>query len=284
MHFSHPDARHLVPDAVDLPSALARTTHMAVGAHPDDLEILAHHGIQACHGQPDAWFLGVVVTDGAGSPRSGRYGACTDAELQVLRWVEQQEAARIGEYGACVQLSHPSATLKACAPGPVADLAALLAAARPSILYTHNLLDSHDTHVAVTLAVLAAVRSLPLDQRPARVLGCEVWRDLDWLTEADKVALDMGTEEDLQAALLGVFKSQIAGGKRYDLATLGRRRAHATYQASHTVDGAQGLTFAMDLSPLATDDSLDPAAFALAAIDRFRTEAAERIQRLRCLT
>lgn len=280
MRFSHPDARYLVPDGTELPGALARTTHMAVGAHPDDLEILAHHGIQACHGQPDAWFLGVVVTDGAGSPRSGRYAASTDADMQLLRWEEQQEAARLGEYGACVQLSHPSAALKAGAHGATADLAALLAAARPTVLYTHNLLDSHDTHVAVTLAVLAAVRSLPPDQRPARLLGCEVWRDLDWLTEADKVALDLGTEEDLQAALLNVFKSQIAGGKRYDLATLGRRRAHATYQASHAVDGAQGLTFALDLSPLAADDRLDPAAFALAAIDRFRAEASERLGRL----
>jgi len=284
VHFSHPDARYLVPDGADLANALARTTHMAVGAHPDDLEILAHHGIQACHGQPDAWFLGVVVTDGAGSPRSGRYAACSDADMQVLRWEEQQEAARIGEYGACVQLAHPSAALKTCAPEPVADLAALLAAARPSILYTHNLIDSHDTHVAVTLAVLEAVRSLPQDQRPACLLGCEVWRDLDWLTEADKVALDTGTEEDLQAVLLGVFKSQVAGGKRYDLATLGRRRAHATYRASHAVDEAQGLTFAMDLSPLAADDSLDPAAFALAAIDHFRAEAAERLNRLQRLT
>lgn len=284
MRFSHPDARYLVPDGTELPSALARTTHMAVGAHPDDLEILAHHGIQACHGQADAWFLGVVVTDGAGSPRSGRYATCTDADLQLLRWEEQQEAARLGEYGACVQLTHPSAVLKAGASAAVADLGALLASARPGTLYTHNLLDSHDTHVAVTLAVLAAVRSLPPEQRPARILGCEVWRDLDWLTEVDKVALDMGTEEDLQAALLSVFKSQIAGGKRYDLATLGRRRAHATYQASHAVDGAQGLTFAMDLSPLAADDTLDPAAFALAAIDRFRAEAAERLGRMRHLT
>ena len=35
------------------------------------------------------------------------------------------------------------------------------------------------------------------------------------------------------AALIGVFDSQIAGGKRHDLAVLGRRRANATYNASH---------------------------------------------------
>jgi len=39
--------------------------------------------------------------------------------------------------------------------------------------------------------------------------------------------------ENLQFALLGVFESQIAGGKRYDLALMGRRRANATYFESH---------------------------------------------------
>ena len=40
--------------------------------------------------------------------------------------------------------------------------------------------------------------------------------------------------ENLHAALMGVFDSQIAGGKRYDLATAGRRRAHATYFEDRT--------------------------------------------------
>jgi hypothetical protein len=57
------------------------------------------------------------------------------------------------------------------------------------------------------------------------VLGCEVWRDLDWLLDSDKVALDSSAKPELAAALLKVFDSQISGGKRYDLATLGRRAA-----------------------------------------------------------
>jgi len=60
-----------------------------------------------------------------------------------------------------------------------------------------------------------------------------VWRDLDWLVDSDKAPFDVSEHENLQAALLGVFDSQIAGGKRYDLASMGRRRANATYFESH---------------------------------------------------
>jgi hypothetical protein len=80
--------------------------------------------------------------------------------------------------------------------------------------------------------------------------GCEVWRDLDWMIDDDKVCFDVTAHENLQAALLGIFDSQVCGGKRYDLATLGRRRAHATYQATHEVDISTGMIFAMDLTPL----------------------------------
>ncbi len=41
------------------------------------------------------------------------------------------------------------------------------------------------------------------------------------LPDEDKVAFDLSAQENLQMALLGVFDSQISGGKRYDLATMG---------------------------------------------------------------
>ena len=55
---------------------------------------------------------------------------------------------------------------------------------------------------------------------------------------------------------MGVFDSQVTGGKRYDLATAGRRLAHATYYASHGTDEESALNFAMDLTPLVEDPSL----------------------------
>ena len=96
------------------------------------------------------------------------------------------------------------------------------------------------------------------------------------MVDTDKVGMDLTQHESLQAALLGVFDSQIAGGKRYDLASMGRRRANATYFASHGVDQALGLSYAMDLSPLIHDPRLDPAAYLQSAIQRFALEAADR--------
>ncbi len=149
------------------------------------------------------------------------------------------------------------------------------------MVYTHNLADKHDTHVGVALKLIAALRELPAGDRPQRVLGCEVWRDLDWMCDEDKVVLDASMHENLQAALVGVFDSQICGGKRYDLATMGRRRAQATYFASHGVDRSSGLNFAIDLSPLLADPSLDPLDHVLVHVDRFRADVADRIARMR---
>ena len=83
--------------------------------------------------------------------------------------------------------------------------------------------------LAVALRVIEAIRRLDQAERPARLVGCEVWRALDWIVDSDKVQMNVSAHENLQFALLGVFDSQIAGGKRYDLASMGRRRANATY-------------------------------------------------------
>lgn len=202
--------------------------------------------------------------------------------MRVIRFKEQRKAAAVGEYAAMAMLDHPSSAVKdgACQQ-PVDDIAALLDAMRPEVVYTHNLADKHDTHVGVALRTIAAIRRLPAAQRPKALYGGEVWRDLDWMCDEDKVAFDYSRHENLQAALLGVFDSQIAGGKRYDLATLGRRRAHATYHASHGTDATTGCSFAMDLTPLLQDDAIDPADFVQGFIARFAGEVEDRLKRLK---
>lgn len=271
-----------VPDGLAAREALARTTHMAIAAHQDDLEIMAIAGILACFQRHDRWFCGVVVSDGSGSPRDGLYADYTDDTMRAVRRKEQRKAAVIGEYGAQVLLDYPSAAVKdGSNQAPVDDIERVLEAARPKVLYTHNLADKHDTHVAVALRVIAAVRRLPPAARPRRLYGCEIWRDLDWLVDDDKVAFDCSTHENLQAALLGVFDSQISGGKRYDLATLGRRRANATYYASHSTDAAAGMAFAMDLTPLVGDPALDVQSYVQEYIERFARDVRDRIESLR---
>jgi LmbE family N-acetylglucosaminyl deacetylase len=279
MNFHNPTAQLFIPDSLPLPDALARTTHMGIGAHQDDLEIMTIDGILACFGQPDRWFTGVTVTDGRGLPRAGIYADYSDDRIHEIRILEQKKAAVVGEYAAQALLDYPSSAVKDSGDSrPAEDLARLIELARPEIVYTHNFADKHDTHVGVTTKVVQAIRSLPPDARPKKLYGCEVWRDLDWLVDADKVAFDTSRLEGLQMALVGVFDSPISGGKRYDLATMGRRRANATYHASHATDAATGLNFAMDLTPLIEDDDLDITGYVLGHIERFAADVRGRIR------
>lgn len=281
MQLNNPHAEIHVPDGLLVDAAVARTTHMAVGAHQDDIPVMAHHGILDCFGRSDRWFLGVTVTNGASSPRSGIYADVTDAEMRVVRNAEERKAAVVGEYGAAVLLDYSSADAKHAREADIVDdLTALFAAATPAVAYTHNLADRHDTHVAVVLRTITALRRLPETSRPQTVYGCEVWRDLDWLTDADKVALDVTERDHLAAALIGVYDSQIAGGKRYDRATAGRRLANATFSESHAVDTAGATISAMDLTPLIADDTIDPATYVDQHIARLREETVDRIRHL----
>jgi LmbE family N-acetylglucosaminyl deacetylase len=267
-----------VPDGSDVSSALARTTHLAIGAHQDDLEFMAAHGVVECFQNPARWFTGVVVTDGAGSARDFEYKDYSNEQMMAVRQLEQRKAAYVGEYSVMLQLGHPSSAVKdPAAPEVVGDLLGILTEARPEVVYTHNLADKHDTHVAVALRVVAACLQLPAAARPQRIIGCEVWRDLDWLCDRDKVVMPVDRHENLHAALMGVFDSQIAGGKRYDLATAGRRRAHATYFESHGTDEHTGLIWGMDLTPLLA--GADPAALVKDYVARFESEIVERIGR-----
>jgi LmbE family N-acetylglucosaminyl deacetylase len=281
MEFHRATAKIFIPDDRPVGEALERTTHLAVGAHQDDIEIMAVAPILDCFQVPDQWFTGVVVTDGRGSPREGLYKDYSDEEMRLVRFKEQYKAAVLGEYTAQIMLDYPSKTVKDSSRNePTADLVQLLKATRPRAVYTHNLADKHDTHVAVVTRVIQAIRSMPEAERPERLFGCEVWRDLDWLQDEDKVAFDVSTHESLQNALLGVFDSQIAGGKRYDLATMGRRKANATYFESHGVDTSEGLTYGMDLTPLVLDPHRDISEFILSFIHRFEADVSARINRV----
>ena len=274
---ANPHVDVFVPDNLPPAKALARTTHMTVSAHQDDIEIMSYHGIAECFGRADRWFTGVVATNGAGSPRSGIYASLSDEEMQRVRIAEQRKAAFVGDYACQIQLGYTSAEVKDPHGAVVGDLCTILRAARPEVVYLHNLADKHDTHVATALRSIAALRAVREETRPRAVYGCEVWRDLDWLPDEDKRALPVSARSNIAAALVGVFDSQVSGGKRYDLATAGRRVAHATYHASHATDGESALNFAMDLTPLIDDPTLPIAAYVLSFVYRFRADVARRL-------
>jgi LmbE family N-acetylglucosaminyl deacetylase len=281
MDFHRPDTDLLVPDGIEPAAALARTTHLCVGAHQDDQEFMAYEGIEACYEREDRWFTGVVVTDGGGSARSGPYAGHTDEQMTAVRREEQRRAAALGKYGCQIQLGYPSREVKDGAdPRVVDDLERVFAAARPHTVYLHNPADKHDTHVACCLRAIAALRRLPAADRPARVLGCEIWRDLDWLVDADKTVLEVGGRPELAAALAATFDSQLCGGKRYDLAIRGRWRANATMFESHAVDHSEALSWAIDLTPLVRDEQASVIEHTLAHLDRLRADLTERARRV----
>ena len=277
---NNPTAEIFIPDGLDIAPALDRISHLGIGAHQDDLEFMAFHGILACYQNKNEWFGGVTCTNGAGSSRSGSYATLSNEQMQEVRRKEQNLAAQIGQFGAMIQLDYPSSAVKdPNDPSLQNDLLQILQATRPKVVYTHNLADKHEAHIGVSVAAIQAMRALPLTQRPQTVYGCEVWRNLDWLPNSEKIVQNVSGHENLAAALNGVFDSQIAGGKRYDLGVLGRRRANATFHQSHSVDEAESIAFAMDLTPLVQDDSIDIVTYVDGFIERFRDEVRTQLKK-----
>jgi len=118
------------------------------------------------------------------------------------------------------------------------------------------------------------------DGRPERLVGCEVWRALDWMVDSDKLMMGLSRHENLQLALIGVFDSQIVGGKQYDLASMGRRRANATYFESHSVDETTGVNYGMGMTTLMNDVNLKPSDFIKGFLQHFVDDVMGRVNKL----
>ena len=160
------------------------------------------------------WFGGVTCSDGAGSSRAGEFADFDDQEMRRVRRIEQRSAASAGNYGAMIQLDYPGSMIRNPSDSAlVNDLREIPMATLPGVVYTHNPADKHGTHLAVAVASLRAMRTLPPKDRPARVIGCEVWCDLDWLPDMEKVIMNVSGGDHLPGTLNACFQSQIAGGK-----------------------------------------------------------------------
>ena len=199
-----------------------------------------------------------------------------------MRVVEQKKAAYVGEYAAQLLLGYTSKEVKDGGNEKVIeDYMRIIEEAAPDVIYTHNPADKHDTHCAVVLRVIEAIRRLPEAKRPKKLYGCEVWRDLDWINDEEKTVFDVSAHPNISAALISVFDSQICGGKRYDLAAQCRRTANATYFASHGVDESNALNYGVDMTELITDKTdVSPFGFIAGYIDSFKRDVKSRIDRL----
>ena len=240
---------------------------------------MAYHGVAECFGRKDKWFTGVVVTNGAGSPRTGIYGDYTDQEMQKVRVLEQRKAAYVGEYACQIQLGFTSAEVKNPKETVVVeDLTKILrrrqarvrlpAQSRRQARYPRR--RDHALHRRAARRARSGeaeeglrLRSLARSRLAAR--------------RRQAGAARVSARSNIAAALVGVFDSQVSGGKRYDLATAGRRLAHATYlrlprhrpgkrpQFRHGPDAAGG------------ESRLTSSDYVLGLVDRFRADVEKRV-------
>jgi LmbE family N-acetylglucosaminyl deacetylase len=272
--FHNPAADIFVPDAIDEEFAFKRASILSIAAHQDDCEIMAYHAIAECYGRNDMWYAVVVLTDGGGSPRSGAYENYTNGQISVKRSQEQRDAAHIGQYSFVAQLAYSSLDVRRDKKNIIEnELISILKAVRPDVMYIHNPLDRHETHVGACLRAIEALRSLDAEARPRKVYGMEVWRSLDWLSESDRRTFDTSLHPDVAKGVIAAFESQCTPKKRFDLAVLGRRAGNATFQEPRDIDETNSCSIGMDLTPLINDTSIDIKEFALSHIKRFYSEA-----------
>lgn len=282
MKFERHDAELFIPDGVTPETALSRADILAICAHPDDIEVMAVPGILKAYERGGLRFFGVVATNGVGSMRSVDYSDLSYLEMREIRIGEQKEAARLGKYSGLALLNYESGEVKdACFTDIDQDLKALLREIRPEEVYLHNPFDRHDTHIAVCVRSIGALRAVAAETgwKPEKVYGCEHWRGLDWLVHCDRVALPVHDPEHISDKLLTVYQSQMMGVRQFDQAVRGRRIVNATYQEGYAIGHDHEVAFAVDLLPLVEDPSIPVTDYVRHMVERFRADIFSRLER-----
>lgn len=251
---------------------------LCVCAHQDDCEIMAIDGILKGYYSKKYSFALVETTDGGGSARSGIFKDYTDEKMKLVRVEEQQKASEIGKYNSLYMLNYSSSEVKDKNNIDIInDYIQIIKELKPSVIYTHSILDKHPTHLGVVIKLITALRRLPKEYQPKLLYGCEVWRGLDWISDDRKIGFNVSGNERLQKKLLDVFESQIAGGKAYTKASIGRRYQNATYYQSHSVDSYKMISYAIDLKPLIDNKDLCVRDYALSFVEDLKKDISEKL-------
>ena len=119
---------------------------VAVGAHPDDVEVGCGGALARHKAQGDA----VVIL----TMTRGTAGGC-----RVKRTLEAYEAASLA--GAELVLGDLPDTRLSCDPEAIAIIEEVIQRTQPSVVYTHSAHDNHQDHRAVHAATLVAARRVP---------------------------------------------------------------------------------------------------------------------------
>ncbi|MCI5073059.1 PIG-L family deacetylase [bacterium] len=238
----------------DLPQRGENISHLAIGAHPDDVEIFAYNAIEACYQSKEKNFAAIICTNGSGAPKYGEYKNKSKDEIIQIRKMEQQKAAQLGQYSGLIHFNHESEVVKNKSDILLNDLKLLLDYFKPNYIFTHNPFDAHATHRYTLLACLKALKAIDHQAWLKGFFACEVWGSLDWLPSQFKYVLGENNSEELQKQLLNCFYSQNVGSqKRYDLGTVGRKQGNATFFESDQGNRYTHQSYAIDLLPVLND-------------------------------
>lgn len=245
-----------------------KVRYLSICAHQDDNEIMAIDGIIRGYRARKYAFACITTTNGCGSPRKKEYLDMSEEDFINLRNEEQTKAAEIGRYHSLYFLNYTSEEVKDQEnENVVNDYLEILKALKPSIIYTHSILDRHPTHVAVAVKVINAIRKLPKSERPKVLYGCEVWRTNDWVSDKKRILFNNSRNIRFQKSLINVYKSQISESKQYANAAIGRRIANVTFNDSSKLVNAKLASSAIIMTPLIKNIDLPIKKFACSFVE-----------------
>jgi LmbE family N-acetylglucosaminyl deacetylase len=167
---------------------------LAVGAHPDDIE-LGCGATLARFGAAGAQIAAVVMTDGSLGP-SGYDSRRQEAE------------AAAGLLGARLHWGGWVDGMLPVVPESISWLEDIVKSFKPDLVFTHTLNDSHQDHIATARIVLAAARGLH------QVLHFETPSTLEF---SPTVFCDVSHSIDAKLDALRCHLSQVVGAPRVDL-------------------------------------------------------------------
>lgn len=239
----------------------SKVKNLVIAAHKDDGEMIGLKGIYDSLNSDGSCAM-IILTDGGGCPKTGKYADLTYDEMVKLRTTEQKNASEIGRYNSLYLLEHKSSDIKRKSSSIVNELIYILRQfSGIDTLYIHNPFDNHPTHKAVAQIVVKALRDLrkTYDIKnvvqeggvnylpPKQIIAVEVWGGLDWLPGKYKYIIDTSNAEDLADQLMSQFVSQNYV-KKYDVASKSRRYANATFYESHNENIYDSFSYGLDLT------------------------------------
>jgi len=259
----------------------AKTTHLAIGAHPDDIAIMAFHGIEECIGNPTNRFTGVIVGDGSCSLRVGTYASNTPKQMADIRQNEQLKEAKLGNYSHLYLLNTQPKEMRFPHLGLYDHLYKILHDNQPETVYIHSPFCSHEHHLVAMYHSLAALRELPV--KPSRVYGCEVTVGHAMLPDNMLTPLPV-RDFTLARALISAHESQ-SGIRPYAEATIGRwisnSVTHSRLLKSDQYIKNPGVSLAVDLTSFVRNSTIPIEAVVEAILDEQNALISDRLKKVR---